>query len=95
MRSYWVYILASKRNGTLYIGVTSDLAKRVWEHKNNLVKGFTNKYNVHVLAYFEQTTDVIEAIKREKQLKKWNRIWKLRLIEETNPEWKDLYEEII
>ncbi|HVT01481.1 MAG TPA: GIY-YIG nuclease family protein [Patescibacteria group bacterium] len=95
MKSYWVYILANKRNGTLYIGVTSDLVKRVWEHKNNLVKGFTNKYDIHTLVYFEQTSDINEAIKREKQLKKWNRIWKLKLIEETNPEWKDLYKEII
>lgn len=92
---YYVYILASKRNGTLYVGVTSDLLKRVYEHKNNLVEGFTQKYNVHTLVYFEQSIDVAAAIKREKQLKKWKRAWKVELIEKENPSWKDLYEEII
>lgn len=87
-----VYILASKRNGTLYLGVTSDLAKRVWEHKNDLVEGFTKKYGVHSLVYFEQFGDMVSAIAREKQLKKWNRGWKIRLIENGNPEWKDLYD---
>lgn len=90
-----VYILASKRNGTLYVGVTSDLIKRVWEHKNDLVEGFTKKYVVHSLAYFEQFGDMPSAITREKQLKKWNRAWKIRLIESQNPAWKDLYEELI
>jgi putative endonuclease len=91
MRSFYVYILASKRNGTLYIGVTNDIIKRVYEHKNNLIDGFTKKYNVHLLVYYEQTTDINSAIQREKQLKKWNRKWKLKLIEEDNPKWDDLY----
>ncbi len=91
MKSYYVYILASKRNGTLYIGVTGDLIKRVYEHKQGLVEGFTKKYDVKILIYFEETNDVNTAIQREKQLKKWNRSWKIRLIEESNPEWKDLY----
>jgi putative endonuclease len=81
-----VYILTSKRNGTLYIGVTSDLLKRCWEHKNNLVDGFTKQYGVHQLAYFELHRDMTEAIAREKQLKKWNRAWKLKLIEKHNPD---------
>jgi len=91
MKQYYVYILASKRNGTLYIGVTSDLIKRVYEHKNNLIDGFTKEYNIHDLVYFEETNDVHAAITREKQLKKWNRDWKIELIEKNNPEWKDLF----
>jgi putative endonuclease len=91
MKSYFVYILASQRNGTLYIGVTSDLVKRVWEHRNKIVKGFTEKYGVDKLVYFEQTENVISALEREKQLKKWNRSWKLKLIEKNNPKWQDLY----
>ena len=90
-KNYYVYILASKRNGTLYIGVTSDLRKRVFEHKNNLVDGFTKKYKVHNLVYYEQTIDVRSAIEREKRLKRWKRRWKLILIEKENPNWKDLY----
>ena len=90
---YYVYILASKRNGTLYIGVTNNLIKRVWEHKQKLIEAFTKKYGVDKLVYFEQTPDINSAITREKQLKKWNRAWKIRLIEEKNPEWKDLYDE--
>ncbi len=90
-----VYILASKTNGTLYIGVTSNLIKRVWEHKNNLVEGFTHKYNIHQLVYFELYGDMAEAITREKRLKKWNRSWKVRLIEEQNPNWKDLYDGLL
>jgi len=90
-----VYILASKRNGTLYTGVTSDLVKRVYEHKNGLADGFTKKYRVHHLVYFELHEDMNAAISREKQIKKWNRAWKLELIETNNPEWKDLYEDII
>ena len=93
MKSYFVYILASQRNGTLYIGVTSNIAKRIYEHKNDIAEGFTKKYKVHRLVYIEETTDVNAAILREKQLKQWKRNWKLRLIEENNPEWKDLYEE--
>ncbi len=92
--TYYVYILASQRNGTLYIGVTRDLKRRVWEHKHSLVKGFTQKYGVHMLVYFEQTEDVEEAILGEKRLKEWQRKWKLKLIEKENPEWKDLYYEI-
>ena len=91
MKQYYVYILASKKNGTLYIGVTNDLAKRIYEHKNNLVEGFTKKYHVHRLVYYEDTDDVTSAITREKQMKKWNRAWKIELIEKNNPEWKDLY----
>ena len=90
-----VYILASQRNGTLYIGVTSDLVKRLWEHRNNVVEGFTQRYDVHRLVYFEQHEGMAAAITREKQLKKWNRAWKLRLIEEHNPEWLDLWPEIV
>jgi len=90
-----VYILSSQRNGTLYIGVTSDLIRRVWEHKNNLVEGFTKKYGVHQLVYFEFHDDMVSAITREKQIKKWNRDWKLRLIEEQNPDWKDLSEGLL
>ena len=90
-----MYILASKRNGTLYIGVTNNLVKRVYEHKNNLVDGFTKKYKVHMLVYYECTNDARSALNREKQLKKWNRKWKLRLIEEFNPEWEDLYKNLL
>ena len=90
-KQYYVYILASKRKGTLYIGVTSDLIKRVYEHKNNLIEGFTQKYDVHNLVYYEVTESVESAINREKQLKKWNRAWKIKLIEKTDPKWKDLY----
>ncbi len=92
MKQYCVYILASKKNGILYIGVTSNLQKRIWEHKNNVVEGFTKRYFVHKLVYFAQTTDVYSALLREKQLKKWKREWKVNLIEEENPYWKDLYE---
>ncbi len=91
----YVYILASKRNGTLYIGVTSSLVKRVYEHKCNLVEGFTKKYKVHHLVYFEEHEDIQQAITREKQIKKWKRKWKLALIEKRNPNWRDLYDEIV
>jgi putative endonuclease len=94
MDKYCVYVMASKRNGTLYIGVTSDLVKRVYEHKQGVVEGFTKKYGVKMLVYYEQTNDVEAAIHRETQMKRWNRKWKLELIEKFNPEWKDLYEEI-
>jgi len=90
-----IYILASKRNGTLYIGVTSDLQKRSWEHKNDLLDGFTKKYGVHLLVYYEIHDDMVSAITREKQLKKWNRAWKLELIEQGNQDWRDLWQEII
>ena len=92
MKQYFVYILASKRNGTLYIGVTSNLEKRIFEHKNKLIKGFTEKYNLKILVYYEITSDINSAIRREKQLKKWNRKWKLELIEKSNPKWTDLSE---
>ena len=90
-----VYVLASKRNGTLYVGVTSDLIKRVYEHKHGLADGFTKKYKIHRLVYFEMHEDMNAAITREKQIKKWNRAWKLELIEKNNPAWKDLYESIV
>ena len=92
--NYCVYLLASKRNGTLYAGVTNDLIRRVWEHKNDVVEGFTKRYSVHRLVWFECTESVHAAITREKQIKKWNRAWKLELIEKTNPEWRDLYRDI-
>ena len=95
MKQPTVYILASKRNGTLYIGVTSDLVQRVWQHKNDVIEGFTKKYSVHMLVWYELHDDMENATVREKRLKKWNRAWKLRLIEELNPDWKDLYESII
>ena len=86
-----VYILASKRNGTLYIGVTSDLMQRIWQHRNGLVAGFTKKYGISRLVYFELHSTMEQAILREKQLKKWNRAWKLALIEKDNPTWQDLW----
>ena len=95
MKDYYVYILASKRNGPLYIGVTNDLIRHVYEHKNNLVDGFTKKYNIHTLVYYEQCDDIDSVIIREKQLKKWNRSWKLELIEKENPEWRDSYVDLI
>ena len=95
MNMYYVYILASKRNGTLYVGVTSNLVKRVYEHKNDLIEGFTEKYGVHRLVYYEQSEDVKSAIEREKRLKAWKRQWKLRLLEEMSPEWNDLYDLLV
>jgi putative endonuclease len=89
-----VYLLASQRNGTLYVGVTSDLLKRVWEHKNNVVEGFTKRYGVHSLVWYEPHDTMESAIMREKAIKEWKRAWKLDLIEKANPEWKDLYENI-
>ncbi len=90
-----VYILASERNGTLYIGVTSDLIKRVWEHKNDFVDGFTKRYGVHVLVWYEVHETMESAIAREKAIKAWKRTWKLELIEKDNPAWIDLYEKLI
>ncbi|VAX03507.1 Excinuclease ABC, C subunit-like [hydrothermal vent metagenome] len=90
-RQGYTYILASKRKGTLYIGVTSDLAKRIWQHKNNAVDGFTKKYDVKFLVYYEVFDRTIDAIEREKQLKRWHRQWKINLIEENNPDGNDLY----
>jgi len=95
MKQPCVYLLASQRNGTLYIGVTSDLIKRVWEHKQDSVEGFTKKYGVHDLVWYEQHEDMPTAIEREKTLKEWKRAWKLELIEKMNPEWKDLYEDLV
>ena len=91
MGQYFVYILASKKNGTLYIGVTNNLLKRVYEHKNNLVEGFTQKYDVHNLVYYEIFRNIQDAITREKNIKKWKRKWKMEMIEESNPKWEDLY----
>jgi len=93
MKYYFVYILASKRNGTLYVGVTNDLERRIYEHKNDLLSGFTQKYGVHLLVYYEIFDDINDAILREKQLKKWNRSWKISLIEKHNPKWVDLCNE--
>jgi putative endonuclease len=90
-----VYILASKRNGTLYVGVTSDLVKRVWQHKSDLIEGFTQEHAVHNLVWYEAHETMESAIAREKQIKAWKRLWKLRLIEESNPDWADLYEQIL
>ncbi len=86
-----VYILASRRNGTLYIGVTSNIVKRVWVHKNDLVVGFTSRHGIHQLVYYEIHATMAEAVTRERQMKKWRRAWKVRLIEESNPDWTDLY----
>ena len=91
VKNFFVYILCNERNGTLYTGVTSDLIKRVYEHKNNLADGFTKKYNVHSLVWYEAHETAESAITKEKQIKKWNRKWKLELIEKFNPEWDDLY----
>ena len=93
-RSFYVYILASRIGGTLYIGVTNDLVRRVFEHRQKYVKSFTSKYDVRRLIYFEQFDDAENAIKREKRLKKYNRAWKIRLIEDLNPNWDDLYPSI-
>lgn len=92
VHQYYVYLLASKKNETLYIGVTYDLEKRVFEHKNKITKGFTSKYDIHKLVYFEIFGHIEDAIKREKQLKKWNRKWKIKLIEKENKNWNDLAE---
>jgi len=90
-----VYIPASKRNGTLYIGVTSDLVKRVWEHRNGLVEGFSKRYGVHRLVWYEPHGSMESAIQREKRLKEWKRSWKIRLVEKINPGWEDLYSKIV
>lgn len=87
--------MASQKNGTLYIGVTSNLARRVYEHKHDLIEGFTKKYHVHTLVYYEEFQDIRDAITREKRLKKWNRQWKVTMIEQQNPEWKDLSETML
>jgi putative endonuclease len=95
MKSPCVYILASERNGTIYVGVTSDVVRRAWEHKTDAMEGFTRKYGVHMLVYYEQHSTMPDAILREKQLKRWKRVWKMELIERFNPTWRDLYEDIL
>lgn len=90
-----VYLLASKPNGTLYTGVTSDLLKRIWQHKNDLAEGFTKKYSVHTLVWYELHEEMNPAIEREKNIKEWQRAWKIKLIEKTNPSWRDLYDELL
>ena len=95
MNQYYLYILASIKNGTLYIGVTNNLLRRISEHKNDSVDGFTKKYKIHKLVYYEEINDVKVAIQREKQVKKWERQWKINLIEKNNPEWKDLYYDLL
>ncbi len=95
MKQAYVYVLASKRNGTLYIGVTSNLVQRVWQHKNDFVEGFTKRYGVHTLVWYETHETMESAISREKALKEWKRAWKVRLIERTNANWRDLYDEVV
>jgi putative endonuclease len=94
MKQPCVYILASRKNGTLYTGVTSELAKRIWEHKHDLVEGFTKRYNVHVLVWYELHETMDSAIAREKAIKEWKRRWKLEIIEKSNPQWRDLYPDL-
>jgi putative endonuclease len=94
-RGGWVYIMTNRPNGVLYVGVTSDLVRRVYEHREGLVKGFTKTYGLKTLVYFEEHEDILSAITREKALKKWLRAWKVRLIHKDNPEWADLYEGIV
>ena len=94
-KEYFVYIMASNRNGTLYVGVTNDLVRRVFEHKQKVNKAFTSKYDVTKLVYYEQTSDIHEAITREKRIKSWKRRWKLGLIEAMNPDWDDLFETLL
>lgn len=93
-RQYFVYILATYKRGTLYVGISGDLIGRTWQHKNDVIDGFTKKYGVHKLVHYEIFEDVMEAIKREKQLKKWSRAWKIELIEKHNPHWKDLFDDL-
>ena len=95
MKQPHVYILANKRNGTLYTGVTSNLPQRIWQHKNDLVEGFTKRYGVHTLVWYETHETMESAMTREKALKEWKRAWKLRLIEANNPTWRDLYQDVV
>ena len=95
MSLYYVYILTNARNSTLYTGITSNLVRRVYEHKNNQIEGFTKKYRTKKLVYFEETTDVLSAITREKRIKKWRRRWEIELIEKNNPQWRDLYYDLV
>jgi putative endonuclease len=92
--SYYVYILASRKNGTLYVGSTTNLVKRVYEHKNKFLEGFSSKYSVTDLVYFEEFGDIYEMARRERRIKEWKRAWKVRIIEQQNPNWQDLYEVI-
>ena len=94
-KQFYVYILASKRNGTLYTGVTTNLSQRVWQHKHDVIQGFTRKYNVKTLVYYEVHENAESALTREKKIKRWRRSWKLDLIENSNPGWRDLYEDIL
>ena len=95
MNYYFVYILTNKKNGILYTGMTNNLVRRIYEHKNSVFDGFSKAYKLHLLVYYEIQNDINEAIKREKQIKKWKRRWKVEMIEKGNPEWEDLYEDII
>jgi len=95
MYNYYVYIMTNKPKGTLYVGITNNLARRVFEHKNNITKGFTSKYKLHKLVFYNYSTDVNAAIEYEKRVKKWNRQWKIDLIEDFNPHWNDLYHQIL
>jgi len=95
MKRFFVYLLASERNGTLYVGMTSNLVQRIWQHKNKIFEGFTEHHGVDKLVWYAEFGTAEAAIIREKQLKKWNRAWKMRLIEEQNPTWRDLYDEIV
>ncbi len=95
MKIYYVYLMANKRNNVLYIGITNDLIRRVYEHKNNLIEGFTNKYNCHKLVWYQHTNDVESAITQEKKMKKWKREYKENVINGMNPEWRDLYDELV
>ena len=94
-RRYFVYVLANRPKGVLYVGVTNDLARRIWEHKTKVVPGFTSKYGVMVLVYYEEYASVLEARDRERTLKHWRRAWKFKLIEDVNPTWRDLYDELV
>ncbi len=94
MRGGWVYIVTNRANGTLYLGVTSDLSRRIWEHREARIEGFTSRYGLKRLVWYERHEDIREAIQREKTMKHWSRAWKARLILEMNPNWRDLYEEL-
>lgn len=94
MRRYWVYMMASQKNGTLYIGVTNDLSRRAYQHRVKAVEGFTKRYGVSMLVWYEEYGDIHEAIAREKMMKRWERAWKVKLIEEMNPDWRDIYEDL-
>ncbi len=95
MKQPAVYLLVSRYRGTLYVGVTSDLVQRIWQHRQGLVEGFTQRYGVHMLVWFEQHATMLDAIAREKRIKEWKRAWKLELIETNNPRWRDLYDDLL